>query len=102
MLQTCRRFSSMRQRRLRRRTGRNATGGFEIEVETAVYYVNACRLEPILRTVNMEDYSSLQYFQRVLRSSGIIDALEEKGIQEGDTVDILALNLTSCRNEVRV
>lgn len=37
----------------------------------------------------MEDYSSLQYFQRVLRSSGIIDALEEQGIQEGDTVDIL-------------
>lgn len=80
----------------------NAHGGFEIEVEDGVYYVNAMWLEPILRTVNMEDYSSLQYFQRVLRSSGIIDALEEKGIQEGDTVDILALNLTSCRNEVRV
>ena len=46
-------------------------------------------LEPILRTVNMEDYSSLQYFQRVLRNSGIIARLEEMGIQEGDTVDIL-------------
>lgn len=46
-------------------------------------------LEPILRTVNMDDYSSLQYFQRVLRSSGIIDGLEAQGIQEGDTVDIL-------------
>ena len=67
----------------------NAHGKFEIEVEDGVYYVNAPWLEPILRTVNMEDYSSLQYFQRVLRSSGIIDALEEQGIQEGDTVDIL-------------
>lgn len=67
----------------------NAHGSFEIEVEDGVYYVNAQWLEPILRTVNMEDYSSLQYFQRVLRSSGIIDALEEKGIQEGDSVDIL-------------
>ena len=47
------------------------------------------QLEPILRTVNMEDYSSLQYFQRVLRNSGIIARLEEMGIQEGDTVDIL-------------
>ena len=36
----------------------------------------------------MEDYSSLQYFQRVLRSTGIIDKLEEMGIQEGGTVDI--------------
>lgn len=67
----------------------NAHGKFEVEVEDGVYYVNAPWLEPILRTVNMEDYSSLQYFQRVLRSSGIIDALEEQGIQEGDTVDIL-------------
>lgn len=67
----------------------NAHGKFEIAVEDDVYYVHAPWLEPILRTVNMEDYSSLQYFQRVLRSSGIIDALEEKGIQEGDTVDIL-------------
>ena len=36
----------------------------------------------------MDDYSSLQYFQRILRSSGIIDKLEEMGIQEGDTVSI--------------
>ena len=36
----------------------------------------------------MEDYSSLQYFQKVLRSSGIIDKLEQMGIQEGDTVSI--------------
>ncbi len=68
----------------------NAHGRFEIEVQDGVFFVHAPWLEPILRTVNMEDYSSLQYFQRVLRSSGIIDALEEKGIEEGDTVDILS------------
>ena len=39
-------------------------------------------------TVNLDDYSSLQYFQKVLRSSGIIDKLEEMGIQEGDTVNL--------------
>ena len=61
---------------------------FEVEVEDGVYYVDAVWLEPILRTVNMEDYSSLQYFQRVLRASGIIDKLEEMGIEEGDTVNI--------------
>lgn len=66
-----------------------AQGQFEIEVADDIYYVYAPWLEPILRTVNMDDYSSLQYFQRVLRSSGIIDALEAKGIHEGDTVDIL-------------
>lgn len=67
----------------------SAYGTFEIEVQDNIYFVDAKWLEPILRTVNMEDYSSLQYFQRVLRTSGIIDKLEEMGIQEGDTVDIL-------------
>lgn len=61
---------------------------FEVEVMDGVYYVDAVWLEPILRTVDMDDYSSLQYFQRVLRSSGIIDKLLELGIQEGDTVDV--------------
>ena len=45
-------------------------------------------LAPILNTVNMEDYESLQYFQRVLRSSGIIDELERMGIHEDDVVSI--------------
>ena len=63
-------------------------GNFEIEVEDGIYYVDAKFLEPILRTVNLDDYSSLQYFQKVLRSSGIIDKLEEMGIQEGDTVNL--------------
>jgi len=53
-----------------------------------VYYVEAAWLENIMRTVDMDDYSSLQYFQRVLRTSGIIDELEKMGIDEGDTVNI--------------
>jgi GTP-binding protein len=31
----------------------------------------------------------LQYFERVLRQSGIIDALEAAGVHEGDTVNVL-------------
>ena len=62
---------------------------FTVEVENGVYYVDAPWLEGILSMVNMEDYSSLQYFQRVLRESGIIDKLDQMGVQEGDTVDIL-------------
>mgnify|MGYP000800555622 FL=1 len=36
----------------------------------------------------MDDYESLQYLQRTLQNTGIIDRLEEMGIQENDTVDI--------------
>ena len=56
--------------------------------DDAVFYVTASWLEHIMRTVDMDDYASLQYFQRVLRNSGIIDKLEEMGIEEGDTVNI--------------
>ena len=62
---------------------------FNVEIEDGVYYVEADWLSPILGSVNMEDYESLQYFQRVLRNSGIIDKLDEMEIKEGDTVNIL-------------
>jgi len=63
---------------------------FEIHVdEDGVYVVEADWLVKVLGMVNLEDEESLGYFQRVLRQSGIIDKLEEMGINEGDTVSIL-------------
>ena len=61
---------------------------FEVELEDGVYYIDAPWLEYIMRNLNMDDYESLQYFQLTLRTSGIIDKLEEMGIKDGDTVDI--------------
>ena len=62
---------------------------FEITVEDGVYIVEADWLASALGGVNMDDYESLQYFQRVLINTGIIAELERMGIQEGDTVSIL-------------
>ncbi len=62
---------------------------FEVKVEDGIYMVDAPWMWKVLRFVDMDDYESLQYFQRVLRKSGIIDKLEEMGIEEGDTVSIL-------------
>lgn len=64
---------------------------FEISIQDGVYMVEAPWLIHILASVNMEDYESLQYLQRVLDSSGIFQALVEKGIEEGDTVSIYDL-----------
>lgn len=62
---------------------------FTIEIdEDGVFQVDAPWMEPIMRTINPDDWSSLQYFERVLRSSGIIDKLEQMGAKEGDTVSI--------------
>ena len=62
---------------------------FQIKIENGIYYVTADWLLPVLGNVDVDDYESLQYFQRVLQKSGVIDKLEEMGIHEGDTVNIL-------------
>ncbi len=53
-----------------------------------VYFVEADSLLRVLRMIDFSDSDSVQYFQRVLISSGVIDALRKAGIQEGDTVSL--------------
>ena len=45
----------------------------------------------VIRSVNFDDYESIQYFQRTLMQTGVIDALRQAGIQEGDTVSMYDL-----------
>ncbi|MBQ7045778.1 MAG: GTPase ObgE [Clostridia bacterium] len=62
---------------------------FDIRVIDGIYVVdNAPWLLNVLNSVNPDDYESLQYFQRVLISSGIIKALIKAGVSEGDTVSV--------------
>lgn len=62
--------------------------GFTVREEDGIFVVEAAWLLKILQRTDMDDYESLQYFQRVLHSSGIIAELENMGIQQGDTVEI--------------
>ncbi len=62
--------------------------GFTVTEEDGIFIVDAPWLSSIIARTDMDDYESLQYLQRVLISSGIIDALREKGVEEGDTVSI--------------
>lgn len=61
---------------------------FKITREDGIYFVEAEWMEGVLRMANMDDYESLQHFQLVLKSSGIIEELEAMGIQDGDTVSV--------------
>ena len=61
---------------------------FTLNVEDGVFIIEAPWLLKILETVDPDDYESLQYFQRVLHSSGIINALENAGVKEGDVVSV--------------
>ncbi len=61
---------------------------FTIEAKDGTFVVDGPWIRKILRGVNFNDRESLQYFQRTIKQKGVINALEEKGIQEGDTVRI--------------
>ena len=63
----------------------------EVTQQDGVFFVKAPWLLPTLRTINFEETESLQYFQRVLIQTGVIDALRDAGCQEGDTVDLYDL-----------
>ncbi len=65
-----------------------ANRSFEITRENETFYVEADWLEGILRMVDVDDYESLQHFQLVLKSTGIIARLEEMGICDGNTVSV--------------
>ena len=55
-------------------------------LEAHVWSIDAPWLEYILAGSNVDDYESLQYFQRQLDESGILTELVEKGVQENDTI----------------
>ena len=62
---------------------------FNIRVCDGVYFVeDAPWIMDVMNQVDPNDYESLQYFERVMRQTGIIDALRGAGIQEGDTVSV--------------
>ncbi|MBQ1984949.1 MAG: GTPase ObgE [Clostridia bacterium] len=63
----------------------------KIRVEDDIYFVEGEWLLQLINSVNFDDYESLQYFQRVLINTGVIDALRNAGINEGDTVSMYDL-----------
>lgn len=61
---------------------------FDISVQNNVYSVQGDVILKIIESTNFDDYESLQFFQNALRTNGIIAALVEAGIEEGDTVKL--------------
>lgn len=61
---------------------------FTIEIEDEIYVVKGVGVEKMIGYTNIDTEKGFAFFQRYLKEKGIIEALEEKGIQEGDTVRI--------------
>lgn len=61
---------------------------FTLRVQDGVFIIEAEWLLKVLEKTDPTDYESLQYFQRVLEQSGIINALVQAGVKDGDTVSV--------------
>lgn len=56
--------------------------------DEGLYVVEAQWLERILDGSDMDDFESLQYFQRQLEQEGVLEKLVALGVQENDTIRI--------------
>lgn len=67
--------------------GAGANLPYTIEInEDGEYVVEGPRIEKMLGYTNLESEKGFVFFQKFMKDTGILDELEEKGIQEGDTV----------------
>lgn len=59
---------------------------FTVEVEEGIYVVEGPKIEKMLGYTNLDTERGFQFFQRFLKDGGILEKLEQAGIEEGDTV----------------
>lgn len=65
---------------------------YSVEVtEDGVYVVEGPRIEKMLGYTNLESEKGFTFFQKFLKENGILDELEQAGIEEGDTVRMYGL-----------
>ena len=64
---------------------------YTVEKEDNVYVVEGPKIEKMLGYTNLDSEKGFAFFQKFLKDTGILDELEEAGIQEGDTVRMYGL-----------
>ena len=69
----------------------DTTGEVHIVHEDDTWIVDGPWLQRLMANVNFGDYESRNWFDRMLRESGLFDRLEAMGIQDGDTVSLYNL-----------
>ncbi len=60
--------------------------GFRVVMDEGVFVVEGRGAEQLIDSVNFDDEESVNWFHRIMRQSGIIDALRRAGAAEGSTV----------------
>ena len=60
----------------------------ERDEEDGTWLVDGPWLQRLMANVNFDDYESRMWFDKALRESGLYQQLEERGIEDGDTVSL--------------
>lgn len=58
----------------------------EYDEDENVYFVEGPRIEKMLGYTNLDSEKGFEFFQKFLKTSGVLDRLEELGVQDGDTI----------------
>ena len=69
----------------------------EYDEKEGMYVVEGPRIERMLGYTNLDSEKGVVFFQKFLRTSGIVDELEKLGIEEGDTVRMYGLQFDYLR-----
>jgi len=64
----------------------------EYDEENDEYVVEGPRVEKMLGYTNLDSEKGFTFFQKFLKETGILDQLEELGIEDGDTVHMYGLS----------
>ncbi|NLL80007.1 MAG: GTPase ObgE [Clostridiales bacterium] len=64
----------------------------EYDEENDEYVVEGPRIEKMLGYTNLESEKGFRFFQNFMKDNGILEQLEELGIEEGDTVRMYGLS----------
>ncbi|MDI3478158.1 MAG: GTPase [Thermoanaerobacterium sp.] len=60
----------------------------DIDIKNGVYCLSGSKIDRLLKRVNLQDENSLRYFEMILKKSGVIDMLKERGFKDGDTINV--------------
>ena len=63
----------------------------EYSEEEDVYIVEGPRIEKMLGYTNIDSEKGFEFFQKFLKTNGILEELEALGIKDGDTVRMYGL-----------
>ena len=69
----------------------DTSGEVSIQQFDETWVVEAPWLQRLIANVNFSDFESRNWFDRMLRQSGLFDKLEQMGIHDGDIVSMYDL-----------